>query len=192
MNLASIFLPSFFFIYLDIHLDIYLDFIYLVFQLYIIHCFSIVLMYYNYHITYSLIDNVKVIVTLLLFVALSIFYIRIVFEISRNFWRGLASGGQTVPGKRQVRDADGTVATPSEVCMLYIQYWYLVRIIQRLENLVLVESNFLLNFFFDVCFHFFHSYVRILSLWIFGFGDISPLNFKFLSDILYSSYFSVE
>ena len=31
--------------------------------------------------------------------------------------------------------------------------------------------------FFDVCFHFLHSYVRILSLWNFGFGDKSLVNF---------------
>ena len=34
-----------------------------------------------------------------------------------------------------------------------------------------------LLFLFDACFHFLHNYVRVLSLWNFGFGDVSPFNF---------------
>ena len=57
-------------------------------------------------------------------------------------------------GKRQVRDADGGVATPSEVCILLVFCWCVMKVILDWENLVLVGRDCLLIFcLMYVCMH---------------------------------------
>ena len=64
-----------------------------------------------------------------------------------------------VPSQDKVRGARGVLLTPHN----NVSLWYEVSTVDSLYS-----------FFFDVCSHFLHSYVRILSLWSFGVGDISP------------------
>ena len=69
------------------------------------------------------------------------------------------------------------MATPFKACFLLVNIFFEVMLMSRKYGIRSNLEDYILLFIFDVCFHFLHSYVRVLSLWNFGFGDISSFNF---------------
>ena len=47
----------------------------------------------------------------------------------------------------------------------------------RIDEIRSCWEDYILLFLFDACLHFLQSYVRVLSLWNFGFGDRPLFNF---------------
>ena len=56
-------------------------------------------------------------------------------------------------------------------------FFFEVMLMSRIDGIRSCLEDYILLYFFDVCFHFLHSYARVLLLWNFGFGDISLFNF---------------
>ena len=71
------------------------------------------------------------------------------------------------------------VAAQSKVCFPLIYVFFKVMLMSGIDGIKSCLEDYSLLFPFDVCFYFLHSYVRVLSLWNFGFGDISMFNFKY-------------
>ena len=69
------------------------------------------------------------------------------------------------------------VAAASKVCFPLIYIFFEVMLMSGIDEIRGCLEDYILLFLFDVCFHFLHGYVRVLSLWNFGFGDISLFDF---------------
>ena len=79
------------------------------------------------------------------------------------------------------------VAVPSKVCFPLIYVFFEVMLMSGIDGSRSYLEDYILLFLFDVCFHFLHSYVRVLSLWNFGLGDISLFNFIYSDKFLHLS-----
>ena len=64
------------------------------------------------------------------------------------------------------------MAAPSKVCFPLISFFFEVMLMSGMDGIRSFLEDYILLFLFDVYFHFLHSYVRVLSLWNFGFSDI--------------------
>ena len=69
------------------------------------------------------------------------------------------------------------VVTPLKICFPMIYIFFEVMLKWSINGIRSCLEDYTLLFLFHVCFRFLHSYVRILLLWNFGFGNISLFNF---------------
>ena len=75
------------------------------------------------------------------------------------------------------------VTTKFKLCFPLIFIFFEVVLMSRIDGKRRRLGNYIL-FIFDVCFHFLHSYVRVLLLRNFGFSDKSLFNFIYFFKFL--------
>ena len=95
----------------------------------------------------------------------------------RSNWRGLDCGNWTILGEKLLREADGGGGNTIQGLFSSDLRLFEVMLMSGMDRIKSCFEDYILLFLFDVCFHFFYSYVRVLSVWNFGFGDISLFNF---------------
>ena len=72
------------------------------------------------------------------------------------------------------------VATPFKFCFTLIYIFFVVILMTRIDGIRSFPEAKISLFSFNVCVHFLHSYVRVLSLWNFVFVDIPSFNLYIL------------